>query len=209
MTDRSTTRPAHWQRVYETKATDSVSWFRPHLDTSLELMERAGLSSRSRVIDIGGGASTLVEDLLDRGVKNITVLDIASKPLAIARARLGSRAQDANWLVGDVLRAELPTGGFDIWHDRALLHFLDDPADLAAYSKQAARAVTAGGYAVIGGFAPGGPEQCSGLPVARRSAEAIAQVLAPSFSLLDTRSERHHTPAGNEQSFAYALLKRI
>ncbi len=208
MTARSHERQMHWQTVYETRAANAVSWYRPHLDVSLELLELAGLSVQSRLIDIGGGASTLVDDLLGRGMQGITVLDISAAALAIAQARLGQRARDVNWLVGDVLDVALPAGGFDVWHDRAVLHFLTDPADAAIYARQAARAVKTGGHAVIGGFAPDGPERCSGLPVARRSAEDIARILAPQFSLRETRAERHVTPASAVQSFAYALLKR-
>jgi SAM-dependent methyltransferase len=208
VTDQSPDRQIHWQKVYQTKAPDSVSWYRQHLDVSLQLLELAGLSVQSRLIDIGGGASTLVDDLLDRGLKGVNVLDISTAALAVPQARLGERAGEVHWIVGDVLHAGLPAGGFDFWHDRAVLHFLTDPADAAKYAQQAALAVRAGGHAVIGGFAPDGPERCSGLPVARRSSEDIARILTPAFSLQDTRAERHVTPAGAVQSFAYALLKR-
>jgi SAM-dependent methyltransferase len=160
------------------------------------------------VIDIGGGASTLVDDLLDRGLKSVTVLDISAEALAIPKARLGERARDVIWLVGDVLHTALPAGGFDFWHDRAVFHFLTDPAEAVTYAHQAALAVKAGGHAVIGGFAPEGPERCSGLPVARRSAQDIARILAPAFSLREARAERHITPVGAVQPFVYALLKR-
>jgi SAM-dependent methyltransferase len=204
-----TDRQMHWQKVYQTKAADSVSWYRQRLDVSLELLEQAGLSVQSRLIDIGGGASTLVDDLLGRGLKSVTVLDISAEALAIPQARLGERARDVCWLVGDVLHVALPAEGFDFWHDRAVFHFLTDPADAARYAQQATRAVKTGGHAVIGGFAPDGPERCSGLPVARRSAEDIARILTPGFRLHETRAERHVTPAGNVQSFSYALLKRV
>lgn len=166
------------------------------------------MSANSRVIDIGGGASTLVDDLLDRGVRDVSVLDVSDEALAIARKRLGDRAKEVNWYVADVLYAVLPTGGFDLWHDRALFHFLTDPTGAARYAQLAAEAVRIGGHAVIGGFAPDGPERCSGLPVARRSAEDIAGIFASRFSLLRKREERHRTPAGTEQSFEYALMLR-
>lgn len=208
MTDLHPDRAAHWQQVYETRAPDRVSWYRPHLDVSLELLERAGLSARSRLIDVGGGASTLVDELLDRGLTDVTVLDLSAAALSISKARLGDRAGGVRWIVADVLEAALPAGGFDLWHDRAALHFLTDPADAARYARQAASAVRSGGCAVIGGFAPEGPERCSGLPVARRSADDIARLLAPAFSLEGARVEQHVTPAGTVQPFAYALLKR-
>lgn len=208
MTGQASQRQAHWQNVYLTKPVDTVSWYRPHLDVSLELLELAGVTSDSRLIDVGGGASTLVDDLLDRGMRHLTILDVSPQALAIARRRIGPRESKVAWVASDVLAASLPPGGFDVWHDRAVFHFLTDPADAARYAEQAAAAVRRGGHAIIGGFAPDGPERCSGLPVARRSAEDIAALFAPSFRLVTKRAERHTTPAGNEQSFAYALLQR-
>ena len=166
MTAESIDRQTHWQKIYRTRTADSVSWYRPHLDVSIELLGLAGLSADSRVIDIGGGASTLVDDLLDRGVRDVSVLDVSDEALAIARKRLGDRAKEVNWYVADVL------------------------------------------HAVIGGFAPDGPEWCSGLPVTRRSAEEIAGIFASTFSVLQIRKARHRTPAGTEKSFVYAPMLR-
>ena len=208
MTGESNDRQTHWQKVYQTRPVDAVSWYRPHLDVSLELLDQAGLSVGSRLLDVGGGASTLVDDLLARGLRDITVLDVSDAGLEIARRRLGDRERQVHWIAADVLRAEFPTGAFDFWHDRAVLHFLTDPSDAARYAAQAALAVRTGGHAVIGGFAPDGPERCSGLPVARRSAGDIAAILAPAFHLVTARAEKHVTPGGTEQSFAYALLRR-
>ncbi len=201
-------RQTHWQNVYKTKPAHAVSWYRPHLDVSLELLSAAGMSVDSRIIDIGGGASTLVDDLLALGLRQVSVLDISKKALEVTRERLGDRSHGIAWYVGDVLEVELPPRSFDLWHDRAVLHFLTDPDDAVRYASVAAAAVATGGHAVIGGFAPDGPERCSGLPVTRRSAEDIAALLAPQFDLLARRSERHRTPSGAEQSFVYALLKR-
>ena len=201
-------RREHWQTVYRIRAADAVSWFRPHLDVSLELLARAGMHADSRVIDVGGGAATLVDDLLARGLRHVSVLDVSEQALAIARDRLGPRSQQVTWYAGDLLRVHLPAAGFDLWHDRAVLHFLTDPADAARYTAIAADAVTDGGHAVIAGFAPDGPEWCSGLPVVRRSPEEIAALMAPAFELVESRNERHVTPAGDTQSFAYALLRR-
>ena len=198
----------HWQDVYRNKASDSVSWFRPHLETSLELLEGAGLAPASRVIDVGGGASTLVDDLLDRGLTALTVLDLSSQALAVARDRLGGRAAQVTWLAQDLLSAPLPAAGFDLWHDRAVLHFLTDPDAARRYAAQAAHALRPGGHAVIGGFAPDGPERCSGLAVARRSAEDIAALMGPDFTLVAQRREQHTTPGGSPQAFAWALLQR-
>ena len=201
-------REEHWQKVYQARAADAVSWYRPRLGVSLELLELAGLSAGSRLIDIGGGASTLVDDLIARGLTGITILDVSGAALAVARQRLGERARDVTWLVTDLLQAELPEGGFDLWHDRAVFHFLTEASDVARYAAEAARTVRTGGHAVISGFAPDGPERCSGLPVARRSAGDIAAILAPAFQLVAQREEKHVTPGGTEQSFAYALLRR-
>ncbi len=199
---------SHWEGVYLTKASDSVSWFRPHLDRSLALLGQAGLSPASRVIDVGGGAATLVDDLLAMGLREVTVLDLSSRALAVARERLGARGVSVHWRVGDILTAALPEAGYDLWHDRAVLHFLTEPEAAAGYAAQAARAVRPGGFAVIGGFAPDGPERCSGLVVARRSADDIAALMGPAFRCVAMRREQHTTPGGLPQSFAWVLLER-
>lgn len=199
---------SHWQDVYRRKTADSVSWYRPHLETSLALLQRAGLSPASRVIDVGAGASTLVDDLVESGVAHVTVLDLSAQALSVARARVGDRAGQVAWLAADLLTVTLPEGGFDLWHDRAVLHFLTDPEDVARYARQALRAIRQGGHAVIGGFAPNGPERCSGLPVSRRSPEQVASLLGPGFRLLDHLHESHVTPGGSDQAFAWALLRR-
>lgn len=201
-------RSAHWETVYQ-KAATSVSWYRDHLDLSLALLKRTGLGPGSRVIDVGGGASTLVDDLLDQGLEAITVLDLSAASLAVAQARLQGRAGRVTWLAGDITQLELPAGAYSHWHDRAVLHFLTRAEDARAYAAQAARAVAVDGHAVIGGFAPDGPERCSGLPVARRSAWEIAALLEPAFVLVEAHAERHLTPSGSEQSFAYAVLRRV
>lgn len=200
---------AHWQGVYRQKDARSVSWYQPHLRVSIDLLRQAGLNVHSRVIDVGGGASTLVDDLLAVGLSEITVLDLSADALQVAQARLGERASRVHWQAGNLLDVDLPQAGFDFWHDRAVLHFLTDGADTLRYAEQAARAVAPGGYAVIGGFGLDGPERCSGLPVARRSPGDTAELLAPAFRLLDQRSELHQTPDGRTQSFGYALLQRV
>lgn len=207
-TPKSDDRSSHWEQVYTQKESNSVSWYRDHLEVSLEMLARAGLRPESRVIDVGGGASTLVDDLLERGVAHISVLDLSAASLAVAKTRLGARASRVAWLTGDITRVPLSAGAYTHWHDRAVLHFLTADADVREYAAQATRAVAPGGHAVIGGFAPDGPERCSGLPVARRSPEDIAALLAPAFVLIDSCQERHQTPSGMDQSFAYALLRR-
>jgi SAM-dependent methyltransferase len=204
----SNDRRTHWQNVYRSKSANSVSWYRPHLEASVEILSEAGMSANSRVIDVGGGASTLVDDLLDRGLRDVSVLDASEEALALAQHRLGDRARCVKWYVGDVLEFALPSAGFDFWHDRAVLHFLTDLADAARYAQVASNALTTGGYAVIAGFAPDGPERCSGLPVARRSPEDIVSIFAPAFAPVQSRLERHRTPAGVEQPFSYTVLRR-
>lgn len=199
----------HWESVYRTTNSDSVSWFSPHLGASLELLELAGLSSESRVIDIGAGASTLVDDLLDRGLTDITAVDIAESSLAAARARLGPRAASVRWLVGDVTKLTLPSESIDIWHDRAALHFLIDADAVRSYVRLAMTSIVSGGHAVIGCFAADGPERCSGLPVARRDPEDIATLFGSSFALVQSRREIHRTPSGSTQPFAFALLRKV
>ena len=208
MSPENTDRHAHWQAVYQGKDPVAVSWYRPHLEVSLALLDHAGLSAGARLIDVGGGAATLVDDLLERGLTEVTVLDVSGQALAIARARLGPRAAQVRWIEQEVLSAALPAGGFEFWHDRAVLHFLTDPADAARYVQVCAAALAPGGHAVIAGFAPDGPQRCSGLPVVRRSGEQIATLFGPAFSLVRTHAERHRAPSGTEQSFAYALLRR-
>ena len=201
-------RVTHWDGVYTTQQPQRLSWFQPHLDVSLELIERAGLSSSTRIIDIGAGASTLLDDLLARDVQNPIALDISAAALQVTRDRLRERADRVRWIVSDVTQLDLPPSSIDIWHDRATLHFLIEERDAHKYVEVASRVVAPGGYAVIGGFASDGPEQCSHLPVMRRDPEQIAELFANAFVLLETRRESHTTPGGSLQRFAYALLRR-
>ena len=185
-----------------------MSWYRPHLDASLRLLQKHGLTASSSLIDVGGGASTLVDDLLAGGLERMTVLDLADEALDVARTRLGPHAGRVDWIVGDVTTAPLPSAMFDFWHDRAVLHFLTDDSAARAYAVAASRAIKPGGIAVVSGFAPDGPAKCSGLVVARRSANDIAAVLGSSFELIDEAREFHRTPRRSEQPFAYAVLRR-
>jgi len=203
-----TERQDYWQRIYKRKDAESVSWYRPHLEVSLQLMQQAGLNSSSRVIDVGAGASTLVDDLLALGVRHITALDLSQASLAVARKRLGAEAESVQWIVADVTTVSLPPSSIDIWHDRATLHFLTEPHDIGRYVDVATSTVVSGGYAVIAGFAPDGPETCSGLRVARRDPQDMAAMFAGRFVLTESRRETHRTPSGSEQSFAYALLRK-
>lgn len=194
---------AHWQHVYGTKGERDVSWFQDSPVTSLRLMEAAGLRLDSCVLDVGGGASRLVDILLAKGVGCVCVLDIAGEALTRARARLGPEGGRVQWIVADVtgLWAAKPV---DIWHDRAAFHFLTDPSDRASYLAQLRRHLKPSGTAIIATFSPEGPERCSGLPVVRYSPETLAAELGPSFTLVESVAETHHTPGGKTQTFQYS-----
>ena len=196
---------AHWERVYTTKAPTEVSWFRPHLETSLSLIARSTADHSARIIDVGGGESTLVDDLLANGYTNITVLDISHTALDVTRARLGARAAGVAWIVADVTQADLPANSFDVWHDRAVFHFLTTPEDRAAYVRNVARAVKPGGHVIISAFGPEGPLKCSGLDVQRYDADSLHHEFGAHFRLIDSRTELHQTPFGTEQQFLYCF----
>ncbi len=199
---------AHWQDVYARKPSDQVSWFRPHLETSLAWIERAAGGPEAAVIDVGGGASTLVDDLLDRGYSSLSVLDVSAHALATAQGRLGERAARVRWIAADITTAELPAAAYDIWHDRAVFHFLAAPGQRAAYAAQAARTLRPGGHLVISTFGPDGPTRCSNLDATRYSAPALAAALGDSFELLDHALDVHITPASASQQFVSCLFRR-
>ncbi len=197
----------HWQAVYGTKATTEVSWYRPHLEVSLGFLEQAGLAKDAALLDVGAGASTLVDDLLDRGFTNLSLLDVSEKALEVTRARLGERAAQVRWLVGDVTSLELPRHSVDFWHDRAVFHFLTDPAARRRYVAQVRHALKPGGHVLVATFAPDGPEQCSGLEVCRYSAEGIHDEFGGDFRQVDSAREVHTTPRGGAQAFAYCYCR--
>ena len=199
----------HWQRVYLERDTKTVSWFEDSPVASLEMLERANLKSASSVIDVGGGASALVDALLDRGCDNLTVLDISPAALELARARLGAAAERVTWLAADITRANLPQSAYDMWHDRAVFHFLTDISSRNAYVTALKTSLRPNGHALIAGFAPDGPLKCSGLDTARYDAAALLEVLgADEFELLEQRRIQHITPSGGTQAFTYVLFKR-
>lgn len=195
-------RQQHWETVYRSKPVDQVSWFQPHAASSLRLIEGCA-NTHAHVIDVGGGASMLVDDLLDAGYRNLTVLDLAESALAASRARLGARAQSVQWIAGDITQVELPAARYDVWHDRAVFHFLTDPADRARYVAQVLKSVKPGGHVIIAAFGPGGPLQCSGLDVVRYTPDALHDAFGAPFRLLGHETEIHHTPGGQEQEFIY------
>jgi trans-aconitate methyltransferase len=202
------TRKAHWQGMYARKDEDEVSWYQARPDLSLRLIANTGLGRDAAIIDAGAGASRLVDHLLEEGYADITVLDIAEAALEKARARLGERAERVNWIVADLLRWR-PDRRYDIWHDRAVFHFLTEAEDRAHYVEALKSALAPGGHVIIATFAPDGPEKCSGLPVMRHSPESIAAALGEGFELVEMADEHHVTPAGRRQHFNYARLKRV
>ena len=197
----------HWDAVYTTKGAEKVSWFRPHLDRSLAFLEAAGIGPNAAVIDVGGGASTLVDDLLDRGYSNVTVLDLSEAALQAARARLGARAARVRWLCADVTEVELPERSVDFWHDRGVFHFLLDAAARARYIEAVKRSLKPGGHVLVATFGPNGPEKCSGLDVLRFDADALHAEFGPGFVRISDALESHRTPWGNEQEFVYCYCR--
>ena len=197
----------HWEHVYETKATDTVSWYQEHAARSLEMIHETGVSKQAAIIDVGGGASTLVDDLLAEGYSDLTVLDLSGAALAAARHRLGALAGKVTWLEADVTRIPLPRHHYDIWHDRAVFHFLTDARDREAYVQRVFHAVKPGGHVIVATFAEDGPEQCSGLPVMRYTADQLHNQFGAAFRLERHSKEAHHTPAGKVQQFVYCYCR--
>jgi len=200
-------RRAHWDEIYETRAADEVSWYEAVPATSLRLISEAMKDGAESVIDIGGGASSLVDHLLDLGLRRVAVLDISEAGLVESKRRLGERAHDVEWIVGDVTMIE-SVGSLDVWHDRAVFHFLTAEADRRHYVGIAERTLPSGGTAIIATFAPDGPERCSGLDVRRYDFGQLADQFGASFEFIDGERHLHDTPSGATQSFQYSTFKR-
>lgn len=198
----------HWENVYSTRQTDAVSWFQPHADLSLDLIKATGMSREAGIIDVGGGASTLVDDLVADGYTDLAVLDLSAAALDAARKRLGPQAERVEWIVADITRAALGDQRYDIWHDRAVFHFLTDPADRAAYVQAVLRSVKPGGHVIVATFAEDGPLQCSGLPVVRYRPGELHDQFGAAFTLLKHQKEAHSTPSGAMQQFIYCYCRR-
>ena len=199
---------AHWDSVYAAKKVEEVSWFQVRPVLSLEFIARTGKEKGSSIIDVGGGASRLVDALLDEGFQRVTVLDISVEALARARERLGDRARLVTWIAGDITRWE-PPSRYDVWHDRAVFHFLVSPEERRAYKEALAAALPLGAQAIIGTFALNGPERCSGLPVARYEPDTLAAELGPAFRLVESTHDDHLTPGGKVQRFQFSRFVRV
>src|SRR3989304_4062515 len=201
-------RKTHWGCIFQTKVSEQLTWYQPHLQSSLDLIQRAAVGLKPRLIDVGGGDSTLVDDLLALGFVRPTVLDISTVALQRARERLGVRAAEVEWIEGDITRISLPLAAFDLWHDRAVFHFLTDPTDRQRYVHTVQTALEPGGHLVIATFAQDGPGKCSGLEVVRYSPDSLWRELGKDFQLRNSRAEIHCTPWGGEQRFMYCLFHK-
>ena len=197
----------HWDKVYTEKAPDAVSWYRPHLETSLALIEQAAAGRSTSVIDVGGGESTLVDDLLAQGYENISVLDISQTAIDANRKRLGKASERVHWFVADITKAELEPSAYDVWHDRAVFHFLTATSDRVSYVRQVARAVKPGGHVIVSTFGPEGPMKCSGLDVLHYDAASLHREFGIHFRLLGSSKELHRTPFGTVQQFLYCYCR--
>jgi hypothetical protein len=195
--------PQHWQSVYQTKAPSEVSWYQPEALTSLRLIRSVAPHLDTPIIDAGGGASALVDGLLNVGYRDLTVLDVAPAGLSAARQRLAQRGDRIRWIVANVLDFRFPEASYGLWHDRAVFHFLTAPADRATYVEQVRKSVRSGGHVIVSSFGLAGPPKCSGLDVVRYDAKGLAGAFGQGFTLLERLDEEHRTPAGKIQSFIY------
>lgn len=200
-------KTAHWENVYQTKNSTDVSWYEPDPKQSLDLILNAAGEKRGRVIDVGGGQSFLVDRLLDSGFKQVAVMDISSAAIEATKARLGERAAQVDWMVADVTQAE-SLGEFDIWHDRAVFHFITEPDDRERYMKLLKRSLPIGGHFIVGTFAKGGPEKCSGLPICQYDAATMHAELGASFEPIKCSEYLHTTPTGKPQQFFFGIYTR-
>lgn len=197
----------HWEKVYQTKQPTEVSWYRPHLEVSLQLIEDAAANRDAHIIDVGAGESTLVDDLLARRYRNLYAMDLSSTALDVAKARLGANANKVKWLCGDVRTFAFGQHQYDVWHDRAVFHFLTGANDRLAYVRQVARAVKSRGHVIVATFGPEGPTKCSGLDVVRYDPKALHSEFGSAFRLVKHRTELHQTPMGSTQQFTYFYCK--
>ncbi len=199
----------HWEQTYSSNQTEALGWYTPHLQTSLSWIQELGLDANAPIIDVGGGASTLVDDLLEAGQRSITVLDISDKALSLARARLGEKAKLVKWLEGNITSLDLPTQYYELWHDRAVFHFLTEPEQQQKYRERLLNALKPGGHLIIGTFTTEAPPKCSGLPVQRYNQEQLENTLGGEFELMRHNKELHITPGGVEQMYLYCHFRKI
>lgn len=199
-------KSSYWNQVYQTKGEANVSWFQTNPEPSSELIRRYTPDQSAAIIDIGGGASRLIDHLLADGFHNLTVMDISSEAIAIAGSRIGNKGDVVKWIVSDVTKWK-PDDIYDMWHDRAVFHFLTDSLDQTAYIQNLKRALKPGGYFVIGTFALDGPEKCSGLPVMRHSPKTLQDLFGKEFLLIESQKHNHQTPFLSVQSFQCCVFQ--
>ena len=197
----------HWESIYGSKAPDAVSWYRPHLEVSLDLIERCAAGASASIIDVGAGESTLVDDLVSRGYREITVLDVSKTAIEATKQRLGRSAEYVRWMLGDITQVSLRPQSFDVWHDRAVFHFLTELTQREAYVRSVLNAVRPGGYVIVSTFGPEGPTKCSGLDVIRYDAEALHREFGKRFRIEESSKEIHRTPWGAAQQFVYCCCR--
>jgi ubiquinone/menaquinone biosynthesis C-methylase UbiE len=198
----------HWEEIYTAKPANQVGWYAPHLETSRRWIAELKLAAENPIIDVGGGASTLVDDLLDSGHKNLTVLDLSERAIHVTKERLGKLSSAVTWLHGNVTEIELPSRNFGLWHDRAVFHFLIEQEMAQKYRDAILRALKIGGYFIVGTFGLDAPPQCSGLPVQRYTSELLSDTFGKEFELKRHQNEMHNTPSGAEQAYVYCLFQR-
>lgn len=201
-------RVLHWENVYQTKSSTEVSWYEPDPKQSLDLILQVAGESRGRVLDVGGGQSFLVDRLLDAGFANVAVLDVSQTAVEATKARLGERASQVEWIVADITQHD-SLGEFDIWHDRAVFHFITDPDDRRHYVELLKLSLPTGGYFIVGTFAIGGPEKCSGLPIRQYDATTMQLELGPAFEPVQCSEYLHTTPTGKPQQFFFGVYRRV
>jgi ubiquinone/menaquinone biosynthesis C-methylase UbiE len=199
----------HWEHIYSTKKTEGVSWFQEHAEQSIRLIRGTGVPCSAGIIDVGGGASTLVDDLLDDSYSAVSVLDLSAAALSVAKIRLGQRASEVQWLEGDITKVKFPVHAFDVWHDRAVFHFLTNKEDRLAYVKTVLRSVKPGGHVIVATFAEDGPLHCSGLPVMRYDPNTLHAEFGSPFTLVQHEREEHRTPLGTLQKFVYCYCRKM
>jgi ubiquinone/menaquinone biosynthesis C-methylase UbiE len=201
-------KKSHWENVYTTKSPDQVSWYREHLDNSLKMILNTKVGKDAAIIDVGGGSSTLVDDLLDIGFIDVSVLDISSKAIESSRERLGPKVDSVEWVVGDITAIELPKDYFNVWHDRAVFHFLTDAKDRRKYVDLVMHSLKPGGHIIVASFGPDGPQKCSGLNVVRYSPDSMHDEFGDNFELVKSMNESHATPFGTTQEFIYCYCRK-
>lgn len=198
----------HWEHIYEKKGPTHISWYQKHAQSSLQYIRNTGIQKTDHIIDVGGGVSTLVDDLIADGFQHISILDISGTALQLARQRLGSRAANVTWIEVDITQANLPHQAYEVWHDRAVFHFLTQPADRQRYIDSVRYAVRRGGHVIVATFAADGPDHCSGLEVVRYNPEDLHNEFGDGFNLVDSTRETHQTPFGTEQKFIYCYCRK-